>query len=204
MLLPLVAVGVVDAARAQTARNSGEGNAQIQAQLQQLAAERTALQAENGKLKKDLEDAKRELEKIQAGQASATQRARSNEAALSRSAADRESLERQLAAEKTRLQELVAKFRETAGTLQTVETERTALTQRLEVRDRQYDQCVAANGQLIAMNGEILDRLEGKGTWSRLASAEPFTQLKRVQLENLSDEYRYLASEQRVPAEPVP
>jgi len=51
---------------------------------------------------------------------------------------------------------------------------------------------------LYKLNTEVLDRLEHQGLWSHLARSEPFTQLKRTQLENLVDDYKQRATDQLV------
>ena len=60
LLALLTLVSVTGTARAQTARSGGGANAQLLQQMQQLASDRTSLQAENAKLKKDLEDLRKE------------------------------------------------------------------------------------------------------------------------------------------------
>ena len=62
--------------------------------------------------------------------------------------------------------------------------------QNLATRDVELTQCVDRNQKLYALNDEILTRFGNRGFWSGLASAEPFTKLKRVQNENLIGEYR--------------
>jgi hypothetical protein len=48
----------------------------------------------------------------------------------------------------------------------------------------------------------VLTKLEDQGFWSRAARVEPFTRIKRTQLENLVDEYAARAEEQRIGAVP--
>ena len=79
---------------AQTARSGGAPNAQLMQQMQQLASERTALQAENARMKKELDDLRKEREQLKNGQKSVDQRAQVSAAALARSTAERESTEK--------------------------------------------------------------------------------------------------------------
>jgi predicted RNase H-like nuclease (RuvC/YqgF family) len=198
---------------AQTARSGGSGgqNAQLVQQLQQLGSERTALQAEQAKLKKELEEVKKERDALKAGQATSSQRARAEtEAALARGARDREQSEKDLAQAKQRMQELVDKFRETATTLREVETDRATVKDAYAQQTRELEACVASNNALYDLNGEVLTKLEDQGFWSSLTKAEPFTKLKRVQLENLADGYRTRADDKKYvpgatpPAAPPP
>jgi uncharacterized Ntn-hydrolase superfamily protein len=198
---------------AQTARSGGSGgqNAQLVQQLQQLASERTTLQAEQAKLKKELEEVKKERDTLKAGQAAGNQRARAEtEAVLARGAKEREQSEKDLALAKQRVQELVDKFRETAQTLREVETDRATVKDAYTQQTRELDACVASNNALYDLNGEVLTKFEDQGFWSSLTKTEPFTKLKRVQLENLADGYRTRADDKKYvpgatpPAAPPP
>ena len=193
--------GVASVADAQTARSGGSStpSAQAMQQLQQLASERTALQAENARIKADLEAARKERDSLKAAQEGNARRSRGAEAELARVQADNARLEGEVARQRSREQEFVTRFREAANTLREVETDRTAKTQQLAQREQELGVCVDRNKKLLALNGEVIDKFEDQGFWSSLAQREPFTRLKRNQLENLADGYRDAAVDQRVP-----
>jgi len=198
-----MALCISGTAVAQTARSGGGGgNAQLIQQLQQLGTERTQLQAENERMKKELDELRKERDGLKAGQKALTSREQAATAAVARGAQERESTANELTQQKSRMQELIGKFRETAQTLKEVETDRAAKTQQLATRDTELKTCVDRNLALYQLNGEVLNRLEHQGLWSHLARSEPFTQIKRTQLENLVDGYRQKAEDQRV-APPV-
>jgi len=44
----------------------------------------------------------------------------------------------------------------------------------------------------------VLDRMANRGFWAAVGEREPFTKLKRVELENLIDDYKYRADELRL------
>jgi cell division septum initiation protein DivIVA len=187
-------------AHAQTMRSGGDNaSAQLMQQMQQVVAERTQLQADNAKLKKDLEDLKKQVKSLQSEKDALSHKAQNSEAALSHSTASNESLNQNLAQQRARMEELIGKFRETATTLRDVETERSTVKGQLATRDRELKSCVDKNLALYKINAEVLDRFEHQGFWSSLAKAEPFTRLKRTEIENLVDEYRNKADDQRVP-----
>ena len=197
-LLAILAVLALPAG-AQTARSGGSNaNAQMMQEMQQLASERTQLQAENARMKQELDDLKKKLNGLEADKDSLTRRMQSSEGAASRAAANTESLNQSLAQQRTRMEELVGKFRETAGTLRDVETERSKLQADLAASQQQFKGCVDKNLQMYQVTNEILDRYEDQGFWSSLGKAEPFTRLKRTQIENLVDEYRGRATDQLV------
>jgi DNA repair exonuclease SbcCD ATPase subunit len=194
-------------ARSGGSSGGGAATAALQQQLQQLASERTSLQSENTQLKKQLDDIKKERDTLKSAQQSQQQglalRLKSAESAAVRSAAAKESTETQLTDLKARSQELVAKFRETAQSLRDVEVDRTKVTQKLAQRDAELKSCAVHNDALFKLNEEMLAKLDGQGAFSRLASLEPFTKLKRIELENLADDMRTRAVDQHVEAQPA-
>jgi DNA repair exonuclease SbcCD ATPase subunit len=185
-------------AGAQTARTGGNASAQLMQQMQQLASERTTLQAENDKLKSQLADIKKDRDALKTAQQGLDRRAKDAAAALAHDTQQREATDQELTQTKAKMQELIAKFRETIQKLRDVETEDHTAQQTLATRDRELAACVDHNVALYQLNGEVLTHFEKESVWSRMASAEPFTQIKRVRNENLIDGYRQRAEEQRV------
>lgn len=200
--LTLVTVACWSAAYGQTQREGSSVNAQLMQQMQQLASERTQLQAENAKLKGELEELKKQNRMFGADKESLERKAEGASAALARSATNVESLNQSVAQQRTRMDELVGKFRETAATLREVESERATVKSQLEARDRELKVCIDRNLALYRINDEVLDRFEDQGFWSSLAKSEPFTQLKRVEIENLVEDYRNQADDQRADVPP--
>jgi chromosome segregation ATPase len=190
----------VDPLQAQTARSGGSSNANaaLLQQLQQVASERTSLQAENEKLKSELADVKKDRDALKAGQQTLDKRARDASAALVHSNTQRESSDQELTQTKAKMQELVAKFRETLQKRREVETEGTTAKQAVATRDRELSTCIDHNVALYHLNDEVLTRLEKQGVWTRVAQAEPFTKIKRIELENDIDDYRARALDQRI------
>ncbi len=189
----IVLVAAIGPVHAQTARSGGSANAQLVQQMQQLASERTSLQAENARMKKDLEDLRKERDTLKTSLKKAQQsdqRVEQTTAALSHANSQRDALEQELKQTKDKMQELIAKFRETAQTLRDVENERATDKQTLVIRDRDLKVCLDHNKALYSLNGEVLTRLEHQSAFSRMATLEPFTKLKRVELENLVDDYK--------------
>jgi chromosome segregation ATPase len=198
------------ASNAQTARSGGAPNVQLLQQLQQLATERTAMQAENARLKKELEDLKKERDALKDGQQIVERRAKDAATALAHSSAQRQTTEQELAQLKVKTQELIAKFRETVQNLRDLETQNTANKQSVATREHELQICIDRNVALYQLNAEVLTRLENQGVFTRIAEAEPFTRIKRIQLENLIDDYKGRAQAQRAspptnnPAAPPP
>lgn len=191
----------------QTARNAtGTPSAQAMQQLQQLASERTALQAENARIKGDLEAARKERDSLKAAlktaQGALTSRNRGAEAEIARVQGEKARVEGDLAREKQREEELVQRFRDTAAAVREVEADRAAKVQLLAQRDQELKVARERNMKLHALATEMIDKFNDQGFWSSLARREPFTRLKRVELENLADGFLAAADDQLLPQSP--
>lgn len=199
----VVACAVVLAAAAPAyaqVERSGNADARVMQQLQQVSGERTALQKENAKLQLEIDQLKKDNAKLSSGRTALEGRAKALEAAALRSRSDDTSkaTQEQLERTRTQMQELVTKFRETAQALRDAETERSTAKGQLGERERDLKVCVDRNAGLYNLNADVLDFVEHRGLWSTVAEREPFTRLKRVELENLIDDYKYRADELRL------
>jgi len=188
-------------ASAQVERRGGEENGVLLQQIQELTSERASLQADNTRMKKQLDDLTKERDALKSAQKAVDQRVRDNMAALAQSGAQRAADEKDLALYKQRMDELVAKFRETINTLRQTEIERATIRRSLETRARELSVCENHNAALFKLNAQVLTRWEKQSFWSRLARTDPFTRLAQTRLENLTDDYRSQAAEQRVTSE---
>ena len=156
---------------AQTER-TGNADARVMQQLQQLSAERAALQGRERKLKQELEQAKEELRRRpparlrwRIGRARSK---RTRAAAMPRPSRRRSSW----SARAARCRSWSTKFRETAQTLRDVETRTRAVSRASwRLRERELKVCVDRNAGLYNLNAEVLDRMENRGFWSRSRSA---------------------------------
>lgn len=186
---------------AQVERSGGGESQKIMQQYQQLAAEKTSLQGQLAQMKKDLDTAKSDLAAMKKerdalkGQAGTAAAATERIAQLS---ASKESADKSLELYKQRLNELVDRFRETAMNLKEVEGDRGNLRKELSERNAAFDKCAENNLQLFEISKEVLDRYEHVGLFAKAAASEPFAQITRTRIENLVDEYRARAVENRV------
>jgi hypothetical protein len=135
-------------------------------------------------------------------------RAKSSEAALKQQQqlAQRQSgANEELAQTKEKMQQLVGKFRETLQTLREVESAQTTAKQTLTTREQELKVCVDHNRALYKLDDEVLTHMEHQTVWTQVASAEPFTRIKRTQLENYVVESRGKADEHAIsPANAMP
>lgn len=96
------------------------------------------------------------------------------------------------------MQELIGKFRETITQMRGIEAERAQLQQQLTQGKTAFDQCAERNYSLYQVDNEVLDRYAHEGAFSHMERAEPFTRIKRTQIDNLVLEYKERAEELRM------
>jgi chromosome segregation ATPase len=185
-------------AHAQVQRSGGGETQKIMQQYQQVAAEKTALQAQVAQMKTDLDAANADLATVKKERDAAKAHAGTPPAAVAQATSAREAAERNLEQSKQRMTELVNRFRETATNLKDVEADRAKLRKDLSDRNSAFDKCADDNTQLFEINGEILDRYEHVGLFTKAGAAEPFTRITRTRIENLAVEYRQRAQDLRV------
>jgi chromosome segregation ATPase len=186
------------AANAQVERSGGEAQKFMQ-QYQQLAAEKTALQAQLAQMKKDLDSAKTDLAAMTKQRDALKAHVGVPAAQVAQEVTEaKEAAERSLEQSKQRMTELVGRFREMAANLRDVEADRTKMHNDLDARNAAFDKCADSNVQLYAINTEILDRYEHVGLFTKVSAAEPFTRITRTRIDNLVEEYRERAQEQRL------
>ena len=200
LVVALLAASLWTGSAAAQVQRSGGGsaNAALMQQYQQAVSERDRLQTDNGKLKKDNDDLRRQLETLKQQLATTKAGVTREEAALATAQASNENNAKALVDTRGKMQELISRFRETVTQMRAVESDRTTLQQQLTQSKAAFDKCAQANYQLYQVNNEVLDRYAHQGAFSYLARAEPFTRIKRTEIDNLVLEYRERAEELRV------
>jgi cell division protein FtsB len=184
--------------QAQTARSGGGANAQLLLQMQQLASERTSLQAENAKLKQGLDDLRKERDALKNGQQGVARRTRATAAALEQANNQHAQATQQIAQTKAEMQELIAKFRATILQLKQIEAESVGARQATATSERELNVCVDHDVALYKLDLEVLSHSERESGWTRVARMEPFTQIARARQENRIDDYRGRANDLRL------
>ncbi len=199
-LLLLLAVQPAVLSAQEVRRSGGDATARLQQQLQQLAGERTALQTENARLKTELEQQKSGSGALAAEKDAMARRIRDAESKASRAEASQQSARSKADSTQTRLNELIAKYRELAEQMRATEAERDQYLAQASASAQQLQSCAQNNLKLADIANEALDRYAKKGCFGALAQAEPFTGLKRAEVENAVEAYRQGVDSLRVPA----
>jgi chromosome segregation ATPase len=188
----------------EAARREGGGDmARLQMMLQQLNTEKTNLSAENTKLKAELEKTSKELEAAARDRDAGTQKLGRSSQDLANTQGKADALQRGFDTLKSRFEQLVEQFRTTVATMQELEQERNQLASNVADYEVRVEACERNNEALYKADLELIDLYERKGVMTSLMQRESVSGLKRVQIENLMDEYRGLAEDMRLrdPAE---
>jgi len=202
MTLLLVA-GAMNGHAEESRREGGEQTARLQAMLQQLDADKTRLSAENTKLKSDLEKAKADVDAAKAEHDTLTGKLGRAGNDLTAAQAKSEALRNAFDTLKSRFDQLVEQYRNTAVAMRGVETERDGLNRSATALQARVATCERNNDALYKTDLELIDLYEHKGVFTSLMQREPVTQIKRVQIENLMDQYRSLGDQMRIEESPV-
>ncbi len=161
-----------------------DGNLAAQAETEKLREEKERLAAENALLKA-------RADALLASTASLEQK---NAASLTRVAlleSKNGQLTERLAAIEADRRALEQKQRETFQTLKEREKEVKALNEK-------YDRAAEHNARLYAIGNELIRKYESKGVMTTLLEKEPFTQIKKVELEKLSKDYKEKIDRQKL------
>lgn len=169
----------------------------MQRQVQQLDQARAQAEQEKAAALADKDAAERELEKFRSATASAKRQLAGERAACSRLERERqalrtevETLKARLADTEKQLADSVALQRATAQSLAQVESAKKQTEGELSGTVHDLQACQAHNGRLYAIGREMMRKYRDKSCRDALAQAEPFTGLKKVEVENLLETWR--------------
>jgi chromosome segregation ATPase len=135
-----------------------------------------------------------ELEKLQKALSNEKKRKGEQVAKLTEQAQklEKEAKDTEEALLKTRkeLQETAKVSRELDHDLKKTTMEKQSLEANLKKTTRDLGQCVANNAELVIISEELVAKYKDKGLGSVILAKEPITQVKKVELEQLTQQYR--------------
>ena len=134
--------------------------------LRQMTLERDAVQAENTRLKIEVEALNRKHAGVKKSSDTALAKSRESIAVLS------------------------ADLKQTAQNLLRTESEKTLLQETVVGQAQQVETCESHNVKLLQVNQDLLGHYEKKGFFDSLMQREPITGLKGVELENIVQDYQ--------------
>jgi len=169
----------------------------MQQQVQQLDQARAQAEQDKAAALADKDAAERELEKVRSSEASSKRQLARERAARSRIEAELKALQAETEALKARLADTekqladsVALQRVTAQTLAQVESAKKKTEGQLSGKAHDLQVCQTHNGQLYAIGREMMQKYRDKSCQDALVQAEPFSGLKKVEVENLLETWR--------------
>jgi chromosome segregation ATPase len=174
-------------------------------QARSLEDERATLQAKQAESEKQIEALRQQVDALT--KQAATQAAGSGKQEVDRAALEQATAEfnRRLAEandaitrQNETLEKWKAAYNEAATVARTKEAERAQLAQAAAQLTERPELCSTRNAELFKVGSEILDRYAGVGFGDVLTKREPFLGLKRVELENLVQDYRDKLLDQKV------
>ncbi|MCU0840776.1 MAG: hypothetical protein MUC79_03525 [Thiobacillaceae bacterium] len=209
LVLTTLMIASAQAASDKKAQREREMLRRAQQQLQQAQGQLASLEQENKRLAGALED-KGKAADAAAGRAARLARELKAETRQRETLAkELELVRKDLAALNERwtesrkdLDETRQQLATTAATLRQTQADRERLQDARVRNERQIALCEDKNGKLYQLGRDLMTRYESKGFDDVLKQREPFTGLKRVEVENLLEEYRDRLDEQRISGPP--
>ncbi len=191
-------------AQQQDDKRAKEALRRLQLQQKEFNDQKAVLEQARVKAEKDLADKDKELKRLQARLKKLEAGNKDTEADLKLAAeslqlakAESEALGVKLALERERADKSGDELRRSREALAQTEAERKILDARTgeqrEIVGRQarlIQSCEEKNMELVRIGGDLLQRYRDKGFVDALKQNEPFTQIERVRMENLWQEYR--------------
>jgi len=155
----------------------------MQQQLNEIQQQKSALAQEKTVLEETLKKKHDETESNKRSAASAAARA-------SRLEKDIETANNGQTELRTQLDEAAKRNEELSGQRKQLEQDLKNKTVALAKQDEQRKLCETNNNELYRIGRELADWYTSKGAMNAILEAEPFTRIKRVEMENLLENYR--------------
>lgn len=167
-----------------------EAQRRMQMQVKQAQDEKAAVEQEKAALGQELETLKKKAGEIE----SSVARANRSKAAAEKEAEALKQVKTEqsekIAALEKQFGESQQSLRDTRQNLQQETSQKQRLEQNLGARDKELSVCETKNKKLYQYQVEMINRAQSRGSLDALLEMEPLTQVKRVEIENLLEEYR--------------
>ncbi len=164
--------------------------------VRQLTEEKRTLETEKAGLLeqvKKLESAVKQLEPLQ------------GEVQLHKTQAEtlrntNSALEAQLSSERGKEQDLHQKLKDIVAQAKLIQNDNQLLVSAVKERGQWISQCSDKNRRLVEANQALLGKYQDQGFWDKLAEAEPFTGIARVETQNTAESYQFKLEDLKVTA----
>lgn len=180
----------------------------LQSQMQQLDAARQLAETERTTALADKEALEREVETLRVEHQAATQRLTSERDARVLADTAHATLQAEFTNLQKRLDELTQALYESETTLKAskqslarLEASKKITESELAARGEKLQTCTTSNQQLAALGREMMGKYRDKSCFDALKETEPFTGVKKVEVENLLETWRDRVDAGALPAD---
>lgn len=167
-----------------------EATRRVQAQLRKISDEKTMLEQDKATLSQELDALKKKSGELE----SSASRANKRKAVLEKEADGLRQDKAKLSEEREQLKKELAEsqlaLRDTRQNLQQETSQKQRLEQNLSAQGKELEVCETKNQKLYQYQVELINRAQNRGSLSALLDSEPLLGLKRVEIENVLEEYR--------------
>ena len=181
----------------------------MQKMKQDMEAEKAAMQAQFDAQKKEMDEkvqkSEEDKKKLEASLASEKRKNKSLEANLNTTKTEKEAVEAKLAQTQTTLEatqknlaEMTGSYRQAQADLKVNDSQRKEQLATVMQSARSLQNCEAKNDKLYQYGVDMIKIYDKPSTYEVAIKNEKFTQIKRVELENILQEYRDKLDVERV------
>lgn len=210
VMLMLCTLGIAgNASAAVDDKKDRDAQRKLRLMMQSMEQEKAVLASEKNSLSGQVESLNKQVSDVKNSSASVSRKKDARVVALENELlAVKESnlsLSSKLQATQSSLEELTAKYQTSLQSLQASVEQGDEYKMKFQEsvsnvsrQSQLIEMCEKKNMALYDLNVEILDRYRNKGVWSALLQAEPFTQIKKVEINNILQEYKEKLDDQKM------
>ena len=209
LTIMLIAVHVSGTAAEKQDKAARRANILMQKMKQDLEAEKSAMQTQFEQEKKSMSDALNQAQSAQRSHSAQLQgqsrrnqqlQAESNKLTQEKAAlsAQLQQLQSQLAEQTQRLEATEQPLKSAKADLDVNDQQRKKLVANVSTAHQQLVSCEEKNNRLYAYGNDLVGLYADASTYQKIMRAEPFFQLKRVELENILQDKRTQLIENKV------
>lgn len=181
----------------------------MQQQIQQIEQARGVAEQEKAAALADKETAERALDTLKSDEAKSKHQLVKERDTRTRAEKELTALKMEMDQLKTRLTDTEMKLAESNTLHQTaaqklvqLESLKRQTDSQLAGKEKDFDMCQTHNGRLYEIGREMMQKYRDKTCQDALAQAEPFTGIKKVEVENLLETWRDRLDREQLPAKP--
>lgn len=173
-------------------RSAGDSGALAKAEMmmRQMAEENSSMKAENEELKKQLESIKDKVASMKADKTRLSKSLNTTKVIIGKYKENTQALRDRIFKDRDRMKELIGKFKELVAAFKVVEQDKAQLKVNLADNKKEMLNCAENNMKLVKTNQQLVKQYMDKNVWDAMKQSEPITELGKIQVEKIAQEYR--------------